>query len=496
MMQDVKTLVSALTGNAIQRGKSIAMRDEQTVLTWSEVAERAGSIAALLPAGPIGIFGSNCCDWALTYLACLISGRTIVPLPTFFSEEQRNHILRTAKVSAIVAISDYPDAISTVPVLKFSALIASSNRTVLPPDVSRSATDALIAFTSGSTGQPKGVRLTLSNIMATAEALKEAVRITEIDKYLSVMPLAMLLEQVCAIIIPVLAGAAVEFCKDISDRAISGQRIDLAAKIVDAKPTIMVLVPQLLRLLTAQASLQTSFRTSDSLRFIAVGGACTGSSALKAARDAGLPVYEGYGLTECTSVVALNTPEHDHPGSVGKPLSGIQIDIVDGEIVVSGPNVMSGYLGAGQEIGHRWATGDVGEILADSSLIVRGRKDNLIVCSNGRNVSPEWVETALQSAGGVLAAIVCPSETGNGLAALVVANWPRGSQAAQLAKLSSELSAKLPAYAVPNQLRAITPEDANAAGLFRMGKPNRVVGQSLLQTPITDTQEVLSHEPV
>jgi len=107
-----------------------------------------------------------------------------------------------------------------------------------------------------------------------------------------------------------------------------------------------------------------------------------------------VPVHEGYGLSECCSVVAVNRPGDRRAGTVGRPLPGVQVTIEDGEIVVSGPTVMRGYLTESQKI-ESWSTGDTGNFDPDGFLIVTGRKDNVIVTSAGRNIHPEWIEEAI-----------------------------------------------------------------------------------------------------
>ena len=108
----------------------------------------------------------------------------------------------------------------------------------------------------------------------------------------------------------------------------------------------------------------------------------------------GIPVHEGYGLSECCSVVTLNRPGHRAVGTSGRPLSGLQVTIEDGEIVVDGPSITDGYLRQ-EPAGRPWRTGDLGELDADGFLTVHGRKDDLIVSSFGRNISPEWIEAMI-----------------------------------------------------------------------------------------------------
>jgi long-subunit acyl-CoA synthetase (AMP-forming) len=138
---------------------------------------------------------------------------------------------------------------------------------------------------------------------------------------------------------------------------------------------------------------ERSWTVPSSLKFCAVGGASVSPSLLERATAAGLPVYEGYGLSECASVVCLNTPASRRPGSVGKPLPHVRLRLSEsGEILVSGPKLL-GYLGdPGHDTPHEWRTGDLGEIDADGYVYVRGRARNVFITSYGRNVAPEWVE--------------------------------------------------------------------------------------------------------
>jgi len=160
------------------------------------------------------------------------------------------------------------------------------------------------------------------------------------------------------------------------------------------RPESLVLVPELLRLIVRAA--QGGFALPDSLKFIAVGGAPVAGSLLEEAAALGIPVFEGYGLSECGSVVCLNTPQAKRLGSVGRALPHVSLSVDKrGELHVSGW-VMSGYLGdtlceGPQEI----ATGDLAQIDADGYVYIRGRLRNLFITSFGRNVSPEWIEREL-----------------------------------------------------------------------------------------------------
>ena len=169
------------------------------------------------------------------------------------------------------------------------------------------------------------------------------------------------------------------------------------------------------------------------------------ASLIVAARRGGLPVYEGYGLSECASVVSLNTPGADRPGTAGRPLPHLRLGVRDGELTVSGSSFL-GYLGAPDSWRpERVRTGDLGALDADGFVQVQGRRDNLIVTSFGRNLSPEWVEAELL-AGPLLGQAVLFGSARPHCVALL---WPRdtGTPDAAIDDWLAAVNARLPDYA-------------------------------------------------
>ena len=203
--------------------------------------------------------------------------------------------------------------------------------------------------------------------------------------------------------------------------------------------TSLILVPEYLAgLVTA---MERSGRRLPRLTLVAVGGAHTPPELLRRARALGLPVRQGYGLTECASVVALEDGSENEPGSVGRPLSHMQVRIADdGEIVLEGPLCL-GTIGAPREEGPL-ATGDLGRIDDQGRLWVEGRKSSLIVTGFGRNISPEWIEASLLARPEIAQVMVY----GDGLPApeaLLVPATPD----ADLTAAVDAVNAALPAYA-------------------------------------------------
>ncbi|MFQ5633989.1 MAG: AMP-binding protein, partial [Gammaproteobacteria bacterium] len=159
------------------------------------------------------------------------------------------------------------------------------------------------------------------------------------------------------------------------------------------QPTSVILLPQMLVALVA--ALEDGWVPPASLTFAAVGGGKVAPELVRMARNAGLPVYEGYGLSETASVTCLNRPERDAPGSVGQPLEHVDLRVERDEIVVR-DNTFLGYA----DDPTSWyptcvATGDIGHIDEQGFLYVSGRKKNQLISSYGRNISPEWIESEL-----------------------------------------------------------------------------------------------------
>jgi acyl-CoA synthetase (AMP-forming)/AMP-acid ligase II len=230
----------------------------------------------------------------------------------------------------------------------------------------------------------------------------------------------------------------------------------------------MVLVPQLLSDWVRRIA-DGAAAPPDSLRFVAVGGAPLAPKLAEKAWHLGIPVHEGYGLSECGSVVALNRPGERKAGTVGKPLPGLDVRIAEGEIVVRGPCVMERYL-YGRSAAATWHTGDIGEIDGDGYLTVRGRRDNVIVSPLGRNISPEWIE-ALLSADPRVAGAIVTHVAGPHLTALLVPSalgedWFKHAGTGRIAALILACCAEAPSYAIPRHFAVVSTGELKAQRLL------------------------------
>ncbi|WP_315807258.1 MULTISPECIES: AMP-binding protein [unclassified Bradyrhizobium] len=477
----MRTFFETVVAHAGRDPARIACSDSERMLTRSNLLSEAARLAARLPkaARTVGLLMPNSCDQAIAQLACVAAGRITVPLPTFFSPQQLEHIVRDAGIDLVLTGATDTDALPA----GLPRMQATSNGAAAAIPAFEPGFGAII-YTSGSTGQPKGVRHESGQIGWSAAALARAIDATESDSYLSLLPLSLLLETICAIFVPALVGGRVHFDTAVAEAIGRGAPSGIAESFAQHRPTTGVLVPELLRLWVAElAALRR--RAPDSLRFVAVGGAAVPVAVAEAAWQFGIPVHEGYGLSECCSVVALNRPGQRVGGTVGQPLPGLSVAIHDGEVHVDGPCVTDGYLSGGPSP-RPWPTGDLGALDDQGRLTIFGRRDNLIVTALGRNISPEWVETTLLQDPSIAFCAVAAAEAG--LAALIVATpqaagWFASAGTDVVQARIAGLCAALPAYARPLRVEVISLADAKDAGLLTdNGRIRRRVARDLLAT--------------
>ncbi len=399
----MREVLASLANLARTRPDDVAASDDHTQLSYAQLARRVAHLAHSLKDAPhpIAVHAPNSVQWVIADLALALAGKTLVPLPTFFSAEQIAHIITDAGVELVLYDPDSQDGRAFGVPHKILATHDDSHP--WPNDLSAADQASRVIYTSGTTGAPKGVRIGAKQIAASARGLVAASGANAQDRYLSVLPFSLLLEQIAAICVPLLAGAPVTINATAAGAALQHDPAPLIEAFATVRPTSSVLVPGLLEAWVYGLN-AGGLRAPDGLRFIAVGGAPVSPDLSETAWTLGIPVHEGYGLSECCSVVSVNRPGARVPGTEGLPLDGIEITLKDGEIVISGPTVMDGYLGCEDLEGQVWHTGDMGEITPEGAVRVLGRKDNLIVTQGGRNISPEWVESLATGTPGVAAA--------------------------------------------------------------------------------------------
>lgn len=380
------------------RAAPVAVRAGSEVVTYRQLLARASALAGRLDASRIrtlALLAPNSPDWIVVDIAALLAGVTLVPIPEFFSPRQRRHVVESSGADAVIMAPE--DQLGGIELSALEPVAGGLRLFRLTPQINPSdATAAKISYTSGTTGEPKGVRLPLAALEAVAISLREATQALEIRRHLCLLPLSTLLENIAGVYAPFLEGAEVIVPNAAETGVIGAARLDvdsLVRCIRRHEPHSVILVPQMLAALVAAC--EAGACVPRSLRFAAVGGAHVPSALLERAERCGLPVYEGYGLTECASVVAMNVPDARRTGSVGRALPHARVRVHEtGEIIVAGA-AMSGYVGEPGREPTEIHTGDVGRIDADGFIYVHGRRRNVFITSFGRNVSPEWVEAEL-----------------------------------------------------------------------------------------------------
>jgi len=474
----VEHLLSQLEG--ISNPGRVLISSARESLTFERLAGRSAALAELIEAmglKTLALHMDNRPDWISIDLACQIASVCLVPLPTFFSSEQLRHVLETVPVDAV--FTEQPEYLATLCAGRIRPgpeLIIGGCELLLLDRPQRPAAipadSGKITFTSGSTGRPKGVCLSNRQLLFQAVALAGAVGL-EAPRHLCLLPLSTLLENIAGVYTPLLAGGEVVVPTlaevGFTDSSSLNPQV-LLGLLSRQQPRSVILTPQLLQLLVAAA--QSGWTVPDSLAFVAVGGAKVPPGLLDAAQAAGIPAFEGFGLSECVSVVSLNVPGRSRPGSCGRPLAHLGVDIDAGEIVVRG-NAMLGYAGEPASWHPREIrTGDLGYLDEDGYLFIIGRSKNLLISSYGRNISPEWVESELL-ADPLLAECVVFGDARPYCVALLSPRDPAVADVS-IQQLVDRSNARLPDYARVLQWHRLEQPLAAGNGLLtENGRPRR-----------------------
>jgi long-subunit acyl-CoA synthetase (AMP-forming) len=410
--------------------------------------------AGLLQGQTVALLITDGMEWSIHLLALERIGAVTVLLPPFFSDAQLRAVLLDSRADTLIADQHGRARLDGVVARTMAPCPAVEGAVSLPPIP---CDGRQIAYSSGTSGQPSGVVHSLRRLDAKAAALAAVTGACAEDRVLSILPMALLLEQMVAVRSVLLVGAHVTFAQAVL--ACSPETIPQAlALTADAQaPTVGVLTPELLKAWVFGLTL-LGRRGPESLRFLAVGGAAVAPALGDRAWQLGLPIYEGYGLTETCSVATVNRPGQRIAGTVGLPLPGVRMLIEDGELIVESQQRMIRYQGGGKQgAPERWKTGDVGQINADGSVVVLGRLDSVMVLPSGRNVSPEWIESTLSADPRLRHCCVLATDESHPVA--VVESLP-GYSDENIIALAQTLMAELPDYARPQRIIVV------AAGSF------------------------------
>lgn len=472
MPHELQLFQALMRQHAQQKPDAVAVQGPVRRFTYRQLLDEVELRVARLLSQPAGTFvmvldnGPEMLFWDL---AALFAERTCVIVPPFFSAAQFRHCLQQSGATSVLCETQWTaqlleQGFTQQPAEGFLA------RDVVAPELPTGT--AKITYTSGSTGRPKGVCLGAEAMLRVARELEAASRPTEPQRYLAVLPLGVLLENL-GVYAALMAGACVLLYPQQQLGMGGASRVDfkrLLATIALSGAQSLILVPQLLMgLVTA---IERGLMRVGPLRFVAVGGARVSANLMARADAVGLPVFEGYGLSECASVVALNRPGAVRPGSVGKPLPHVQVRIAeDGEVLVAGSTLL-GYLEEAPVTGEWWATGDLGHLDEEGYLYLDGRRKHQFITSFGRNVNPEWVESELTQGGVIAQAFVHGEALPHNLALL----WPLDPTASDEAieQAVQRCNAQLPDYAQVHTWRRLpAPLSPIDETLTANGRPRR-----------------------
>jgi long-subunit acyl-CoA synthetase (AMP-forming) len=413
--------------------------------TYREITRAARALTDQLPTGGddrplrVGVVTGNSPAFVVADLA-LISARVVeVPVPLAFSVEQAAGLLDDVDVCLVDGAGRRgldrwrPDRVlrpgCAIYEVDIDALLTARTR---PYEVREVPGDWIckVIHTSGTTSRPKGVRIRAYGLDALLRSLRDVMPAGAFGRYLSLVPFSLLIEQVTGLYMPILHGGSVTLLPEEmalvgTSAAAAGDVLPLLAR---ARPTAMVATPSVVEEMAtaataakaADASVVQTLFGRDVVPLVCCGGAPVHPDVLTALDAAGVPVYEGYGLSENSSVVSWNRPDARRIGTVGVPLPHVEIKVADdGELLVRSTSLFAGYTRDDPSScavdAEGWLhTGDLAAVDADDFVRITGRKKNVIITAAGRNIAPEWVEAQYAT----LDAVDAVAVVGNGLTAL------------------------------------------------------------------------------
>jgi long-chain acyl-CoA synthetase len=464
-MVDAPTLIDLYLERVAQSPDQLALRfsREDTIreLTWRQIDEEvrrvvSGLVAAgIRPGDRVAQLSENRYEWLVADFAIFLSGAVHVPLHAPLAREQVQYQVahsgarllfvsgpeQHAKVDAslprdvqLVSFEPAGETLAGRPVLALERWLeqppTAEAATAIERAQAKITPDSLttILYTSGTTGQPKGVMLSHRNLVTNAIATVRGFDMTGDDVRLCFLPLSHIFARTC----------------DLYTWLVTGNLLCLATTresvIMDcqwAQPTVINGVPYFYDLVARLCDKLGADAPAGGLRgmlggrihFCCSGGAALPDHLFDLYHGQGLMILQGYGLTESSPVISLSSPTAYRRGASGRAVPGVEVAIAaDGEILTRGPHVMQGYwreeLATAETIIDGWLhTGDLGRIDEDGFLYITGRKKELIVTAAGKNIAPVLLESLLTQDPLIEQALVI-GDGRNYLSALIVPNWP------------------------------------------------------------------------
>ena len=422
--------------------------------TYGELAHLAGRFAAELarrniaPGDRVLLWGANSAEWIAAFFGCLLRGVVVVPLDAAGAPEFASRVVRDVNPKLIVGDRTLLNSLAETDASILFTLSDLADRLPSQPNfsVSESVTPESpfqIVFTSGTTSEPKGIVHTHHNVLASVRPIEREMhkyrrieRVFHPLRFLHTLPLSHVFGQFMCLWLPPLLAAEVHFVEQVEARR-------MAELIKRERISVLVAVPRVLQLLRthllsrfdgladqleatkSQSKLSKwwTFRHVHSLlgwKFWAVisGGATLPAELEEFWGGIGIPVIQGYGMTETTALVTLNSPFKIGKGTIGKTLPGREVRLSpEGEIQVRGEMLATSTWSGGKMVqreGEWLSTGDLGERNEQGELLFLGRKGDVIVTGGGMNIHPADLESALKKQPGIRECAVVPCETASG----------------------------------------------------------------------------------
>lgn len=404
---------------------------------------RKGLLAEGFQGKHIALIGTSSVEWIESYLGIITGKTAAVPLDAGLPSEDLIDLLKRSDSEALFLSPKKQELLEGIlaecPGLKkiwllqeektetahervrpLAELKAAGKENTMDADRPSLEDVATIIFTSGTTGKSKGVMLTQNNLAANVEAVNYTKEPG--SAVLSVLPI----HHAFCLVMDWLKGFSLGLTVCINDSL-----LHMVRNMSIFKPDIMLMVPMMIesiykRLAVCDPAIPKKILAEkifgENLRIIFTGGAHLDPYYIGKFKEYGVDIFEGYGMSECSPVISTNVPEDHKAGSVGRPLSNVEIAFADREVLVKGSSVMKGYYKMPEETGEAlkdgWLhTGDQGYLDEDGFLFINGRVKNLIILSNGENISPEEIENKL-ALGELIGEVIVTGEN-NGLTARI-----------------------------------------------------------------------------
>ncbi len=393
------------------------------------------------PSQKVLIFSENRPEWVFTLYAAWKNNAAVIPVDYMSSADELNYILNDSKPEIIFysksrhsVLKDSLSLPGCDPHLICFETIGHNEKEVWDAPAGLNYPDkdttALIIYTSGTTGLPKGVVLTFENLLVNIKAVSEEVPIiTRKECVLMLLPLHHIFPLMGTLVIPLYAGSTIAVSPSMSSE-------DILTTLRKHEVSILIGVPRLYntirkgimdkvrssraaRILFSFAEAVNSKMVSKflfkaahkkfggNIKFLVSGGAAIDKQVVKDFRTLGFELLEGYGMSEAAPMISFTRPFAVKLGSVGNPLTSIEVEIREGEVVARGKNITPGYYNKPSEteevLRNGWLyTGDLGYFDDEGYLYITGRKKEIIILSNGKNINPDEIEYKLATISGAV----------------------------------------------------------------------------------------------